>query len=464
MQKTYTHRILMLIIPALILYPFLPGCDQPEPESRPVATVNGRIVTADEFAFFYEFIPRHIAAQTKEKAYTDALQRLTDRILLAQKAESMGLEASDTLMQRALDLFRRQAVNRELYLKYIRNPITVTEQEARKAFERSCKTLHVKHFQTALEPEIKNVRSGVMPWKHIPMYPGVKTIESPLYGAVDAISWNDVAPDLEEKLYSMDLHQVSEPVFDGTYYHIFKVVDYEKNVLIREHDFQAHRESMTGVLRKRKETRASSEFVQQVMAPQQVIIKADVLNALTRHLWEKRPLEPEKLQYLPDQEVNTLEDTNRRLAARVIATYRDGELTVGDLIMNYRVNPQPVTYTSEAGLRESLKNAAAVYVRDHVLSEMGLREKMDQYPSVREEVQTRREYLLAEKMIRNLYHSIKDSITSDEEKEVWLEDYLTKLRADASIEIDEDLLLSINTSDEGFTRKIDFVGVSTSYE
>jgi hypothetical protein len=72
--------------------------------------------------------------------------------------------------------------------------------------------------------------------------------------------------------------------------------------------------------------------------------------------------------------------------------------------------------------------------------------------------------LLAEKMIRNLYHSIKDSITSDEEKEVWLEDYLTKLRADASIEIDEDLLLSINTSDEGFTRKIDFVGVSTSYE
>jgi hypothetical protein len=95
---------------------------------------------------------------------------------------------------------------------------------------------------------------------------------------------------------------------------------------------------------------------------------------------------------------------------------------------------------------------------------MGLREKMDQYPSVWEEVQTRREYLLAEKMIRNLYHSIKDSITSDEEKEVWLEDYLTKLRADASIEIDEDLLLSINTSDEGFTRKIDFVGVSTSYE
>jgi hypothetical protein len=132
--------------------------------------------------------------------------------------------------------------------------------------------------------------------------------------------------------------------------------------------------------------------------------------------------------------------------------------------MNYRVNPQPVTYTSEAGLRESLKNATAVYVRDHVLSEMGLREKMDQYPSVWEEVQTRREYLLAEKMIRNLYHSIKDSITSDEEKEVWLEDYLTKLRADASIEIDEDLLLSINTSDEGFTRKIDFVGVSTSYE
>lgn len=463
MKITCRHRLLKLIIPALFLYPFLPGCDRPEPESPPVATVNGRIVTADEFAFFYEFMPRHIAAQEKKKAYTDALQRLTDRILLAQKAEALGLGASDTLMQQALDLFRRQAVNRELYLKYIRNPVTVTENEVRNAFEWSCKTLHVKHFQTALEAEINNVRSGVVPWKHIPMYPGVKTIESPLYGAVDAVSWNDVAPDLEEKLYSMDLHQVSEPVFDGKYYHIFKIVDYEKNVLIREYDFQAHRESIAGVLRKRKETRASSEFVQHVIAPQQVIIKADALNALTRYMWDKKPKEPEKLQYLPDQEVNTLEDTDRRLASRVIATFRDGEMTVGDLIMNYRVNPQPVTYTSEAGLRESLKNAAAVYVRDYILSEMGLREKLDQFPSVREEVQTRREYLLAEKMIRKLYHSVKDSITSDEEKEAWLEDYLTTLRTDASIEIDEDLLLSINTSDEGFTRKIDFVGVSTSY-
>lgn len=456
--------MLKLILPVLFLYPVLPGCDSAEPVSPPVATINGRTVSAGEFAFFYEFVPRHITSQEKEKAYTDALQRLTDRILLAQEAESLGLGESDTLMQRALDLFRRQAVNRELYLKYVRKPITVTESEARKAFERSCKTLHVKHFQTALESEIKNVRSGVVPWNHLPLYPGSETIESPLYGEVDAVSWNDVAPDLEEMLYSMELHQISEPIFDGTYYHIFKVVDYKKNVLIRESDFLANRESIEGVLRKRQESFAASEFVRDVMDPQHIIIKADALNALTRHMWKNRPVERDKkLQFLPDREINTLQDTDHRLASMVIVTFRDGEMTVDDLIMNYRVNPQPVIYTSEIGLRESLKNAAAVYVRDYVLSEMGIREKLDRLPSVKEEVQTRKEYLLAKKMIRKLYSSVKDSITTDEGLEACLENYLTELRAKASIEIDEEILFSINTSDEGLSRKIDFVGVSISH-
>ena len=200
------------------------------------------------------------------------------------------------------------------------------------------------------------------------------------------------------------------------------------------------------------------------MDPQHIIIKADALNALTRHMWKNRPVERDKkLQFLPDREINTLQDTDHRLASMVIVTFRDGEMTVDDLIMNYRVNPQPVIYTSEIGLRESLKNAAAVYVRDYVLSEMGIREKLDRLPSVKEEVQTRKEYLLAKKMIRKLYSSVKDSITTDEGLEACLENYLTELRAKASIEIDEEILFSINTSDEGLSRKIDFVGVSISH-
>ncbi len=390
MMKQKKLTILKLILPALFLYPVQQGCDTQKTVSPSVATVNDRVISADEFAFFYEFVPRHITNQEKEKAYTAALQRLTDRILLAQEAESLGLGESDTLMQKALELFRRQAVNRELYLKHIRNPITVREHEARQAYERSCKVLHVKHFKSSIEQEIENVLSGVVPWNHIPMYPGVNTLESPLYGKVDAVSWNDVAPDLEEKLYSMDLHHVSEPVFDGIHYHIFKVVDYEKNVLIRENDFQTKRESIHGILQKRKETIASTEFIQDVMEPQNVIIKADVLNALTHLMWENRPVEKNKdLQFLPDREVNTFPDTNRQLASRVIATFRDGDMTVDDMMMYYRVNPRPVTFNSETGLRESLKNAVAVYIRDYVLSERGLREKLDRLPSVKEEVQTR---------------------------------------------------------------------------
>lgn len=460
MQYTKKNHFLLLLFPALLLCLGLSGCDSPKSDSHPIARVNDRLVTADEFAFFYELVPRHITRQEKAKARMDALARLTDRILLAQQAESLGLGRSDTLMQHAVDLYRRQAVNRELYLKYIRNPISVSEQEERDAFDRSTKILHVKHFKSALEPEIVNVRTGVVPWHHIPLYPGVNTIDSPLYGLADAVSWNDVSSDLEDLLYSLDLHQVSEPVFDGTYYHIFKVVDYENNIIVRENDFHANRESMNGILRKRKEAVAAAVFVQNVMEPQNLIIRADALNALTDHLWEKRPAEnDERLQYLPDTEVNTFPNDENQLSSLLMATFESGNMTIDDFLMYYRVNPQPVNYNTKTALRESLKNSTAVYVRDYVLSEKGLRENLDQKPSVKEEVQTRKETLLAEKMIKNLYRDVPDSLQTKEAREAFLENHLTELRAKAAIEIDEDALLSINTSDEGLSRKIDFIVV-----
>ncbi len=66
-------------------------------------------------------------------------------------------------------------------------------------------------------------------------------------------------------------------------------------------------------------------------------------------------------------------------------------------------------------------------------------------------------------MIKNLYRSAEDSLLNDTAREAYLENCLAGLREKASIEIDKDVLLSINTSDEGLSRKIDFIGVSTPH-
>jgi hypothetical protein len=457
---SYITRRCSAFFAAFLLCLMLVDCSAEKKHSPAVAKVNDRVILSEEFAFSYELSPRQITNQPREQAYPAALNQLIDRILLAQQAEILGLADSDTLLQKAVELYKRQAVNRELYLKYIRNPISIQEEEEREAFLRSCKTLHVKHFASSLESEISHVLSGQAPWIHSPMYYGVNTLDSPLYGQVDAVSWNDVAPDLEEVLYSLPLHEISEPIFDGRQYHIFKVVDYEKNILVRENDFQANRESIHGVIRKRKESRTSAKFIRDIMDPQNLVIKADALLALTEHLWNKRPAGTEsQMNYIPDEEIRYINDFEEEIVTRPIAEFTDGTMTISDILVHYKVNPQRVDYKSKAALRESIKNAVALYVRDWVFSEKGIREKLDRKPSVKEETQTRKEHLLAQKMIRSIYRDCPDSIKHDYEFQMLVDDHVKELRKRASIEIDQELLMSINTSDKGLSRKIDFIVV-----
>ncbi|MBU1063920.1 SurA N-terminal domain-containing protein [bacterium] len=435
-------------------------CGSKHSEPPIVAKVENRIITADEYAFAYELSPRELTSLENQKARLSVLDRLIDRILLAQNAEKLELGSTDTMMQQAVDIYRRQAINRELYLKHIRTPISVNEDEEREAFRRSKMTLFVKHFVSEKEEEAINVSEGIMSFEHTPVYPGVETITMDIYGSVDVIDWNDVHIDLEEQLYNLPVYQFSEPIFYDRKYHVFQLVEQEREVLVRENDFLANRESIHGTLRKRKEVKAAAAFVDEVMAPQELIIKADALNKLTDRIWNNRPasIDP-RIQHISNEEIKYISEDDLGIIKQPIAVYKDGNMTISDILFHYKVNPQKVSYDSKLAMRESLKNSVALYVRDWVFSEKGIREKLDRLPSVKEEVQTRKEYLLAKKMVNRLYEEVTADLKSDEEFQKYVDTYLHELKENANIQVFEKQLMAVTTTDEGLSRKVDFIAV-----
>ncbi|MBL7068149.1 MAG: SurA N-terminal domain-containing protein [Candidatus Marinimicrobia bacterium] len=437
-------------------------CGSKHQESPIVAKVENRIITAEEFAFAYELSPRQLTSLENRMARLAVLDRLIDRILLTRNAEKLELGSKDIVLQRAIDIYRRQAINRELYLKHIRTPISVNEDEEREAFRRSKMTLFVKHFESELEEDAINVSKGRMPFEHIPVHPGVETITMDIYGSVDVIGWNDVKDDLEDQLYALPVHQCSEPIYDGRKYHVFQVVEHEREVLVRENDFLANRESIHGTLRKRKEVKAAAAFVDEIMASQELIIKADALNKLTDRIWNSRPASVDpRIQYIPNDEIKYIADNDQEIIKQPIAVYKDGTLTVSDIFFHYKVNPQKISYDSKLALRESLKNSVALYVRDWIFSEKGIREKLDRLPSVKEEVQTRSEYLLSKKMINTLYKDVAANLDTEEEFQVYLDTFVSELREKANIQVFDEQLMAVTTTDEGLSRKVDFIAVHT---
>lgn len=456
------YKKLGLIRIGVILFLVNFQCGRGGPESPIVAKVEDRLISADEFAYAYELAPRELTRLDKLDARLAVLDRLTDRILLSREAEKLGLDRADSVLQRSLDIYKRQAVNRELYRKHIRTPISVSEDEEREAFRRSKISYFIRHFETESTEDAKAVSDGIRPFEHKPLYPGVETIQMEPFGYMDVIPWRDIPANIEELIVNLPMYQISEPLIYNGKYHVFQVVEQEREILLRENDFLANRESIRGVLRKRKESVAAAAFVQNVMAPQGLIIKADALNQLTDHLWKNRPASADpQIQYISKAEIKLISQNESELGQQKIAIFKSGEMTVADILFRYKVNPQKISYNSKLALRESLKNAVALYVRDWVFSEKGIAEKLDRSPAVKEELRTRREFLLAQKMINRLYQEQANEAMSDEEFQKVLIAYTRNLKENATIQVFEERLMAVNTSDEGLSRKIDFIAVQT---
>ena len=462
MKHKLTLSIYTTITVILVMLTVLNDCGSKKSESAVVAMIEDRLISADEFAFAYELAPSQLTKLETREARLAVLERLTDRVLLAREAESRELARSDSTLQRALDLYKRQAVNRELYRKYIRRPISVSEDEERTAFSRSKITYYIRHHESETTENAAEVSRGDAPFRHKPLFAGVETVQLESFGYVDRIPWREIPANIEELIANLPVGQKSEPFFYMGKHHILQVVDTEREVLLRENDFQANRESLHGIIRKRKEAVAASAFVQDMMAPQQLVIKADALNNLTNWLWNRRPasIGPEA-QYISDAEIKFITRDPAVIGKQTIAIFKSGEMTVADILFHYKVNPQKISYASELALRESLKNAVALYVRDWVFSEKGLAERLDRRPAVREEIRTRREYLLAQKMINRLYQEQATDGMYETELQAIVTRFTRQLREKTEIRIFEEQLMAVNTSDEGLARKIDFIAVQT---
>lgn len=441
------------------------ACEFQKSSEIVVARVGERKISADEFAFTYELAPRSLTSQEPEQARRAVLQRMTDVILLVGEAERLGLD-DDPKLDRVLDHHKRQAANRELYLRHVRQAVSIDEAEEREAYRRLKTKLFVKHYETPYHYEAQQLATGTLRTQHVPVHPWIETVDLPEYGPVDLISWNDIDATLEDLLFELTPGQYSEPQYFGGQYHIYQLVEKETEIMMRENDFLAHRESLRGIIRKRKESLVSAAFVQEVMGPEQLTIKAEALNRLTRHIWQNRPNNQNQgVQFITNGEINNITTHLQEVPGLPIAEFRSGRLLVKDILFIYKLNPQKISYASETLLRENLKNIVGTYARDQVLSELALAEGLHQQPAVVGEVRSQREKLLADRMRRELYRSmISTSIDSAQLTAKYLavtDELINKLRAETDIVIDLDNLMAVNTTDKGLSRKIDFMAIRT---
>ena len=381
------QNVALFLGPVVAIVLMTVGCgDAGSSSDSVVARIGSRQISSDEFAFSYELAPRTLTSLETEDARRAVVQKMANTILLANESERQGF-GEDPQFKRIMDYHTRQAANRELYLKYIRKPVLIEESEEREAYRRYKTHLFVKHFEADDRAAALKIQQAVNQPQHVPSHPWIETVELPGYGAVDQISWNDIDATLEDILFALEVSQFSEPQFFNGKYHVYRLIDVEFEIFGRENDFMANRESLRGIIQKRKEALASAALVQKIVSPENLVIKADGLNRLTNYLWINRPLEQtEAAKYIANKEIANLATYSEEMPGFSIAEYRSGGLSISDLLFLYKLNPQEISYRSEAAVRQTLIAIIGIYVRDQVLSNAAIAEGLHQVPTAVEQI------------------------------------------------------------------------------
>jgi len=417
-----------------------------------IASVNRETITAEEIAFAYEFAPRKITQQGKEKALKTVLDGMVKEKLFAEEAKNIGLDKTPEL-QEIVDYFTRAAINRELYLKHVRDSVFIDEKSLRQAYKRSRTVLTVKHFFTTDKEAAELISKGKMTANHCPLTPN--TTEIIPFGEVDIITFNQINLQMENVIYHLPLLQLSEPFFDGKNYHVFLVVDKSVSKMQTEEDFLQNKSSLETALRKRKEHQKAFEFVNRIMAPQKLMIKAETLNWMIAQI-QSQHYQKIKPGFLDEQELAFLKHGD--FYDKNIAEFKSGHLTVEDFQRIYAMNPIRISFKNENSIGASLQNIIAIYVRDKIFSDIGMAENLNQKKSVKEEQKFWKTRLLANEMKRKIYNDLqktsKDSMDFRYNEKI--EEFTQQLIDKSDIKIDHKKLLAIKTSDEGLSRKIDF--------
>jgi len=447
------------IVP-LLLVCLLGGCENQSPNE--LGNVNGRSIRPDEFVFSYETSPRSITAGPKETAYEQVLDRLMERILLSQESRRRGLDKEPEIA-RELKYLEDAAIRRELFRENIRRVTEISEEDARLAFSLAQKTLWIQHVELdsliTAKPDVWNPD-----WKHVPINLTLSNVEVRGLGSVNLVGWNDVDTKLESILYQLELKEWTAPILKNGQSHLFRLLNVQTNQMTSESQFSNEREHYQSAIRKRVEHDHSFAFVQETMKPEKLTIKRQVLEQLTQALWAYK-IDSDNLSFRAEGEIQLENLTLDDIGTSELAHFESGSFTVDDFRFFYKMNPQKLEANNPGGLRHKLVNTIGIYVRDLVFAEIGRNEGLHKRHEVVQDYQYWQERLLASRLEQHIHElSMPESGTDTEAAEDIasraVAELSISLRGQAEISVNKDLLMTLKTSDEGLSRKIDLF---TSY-
>lgn len=378
------------IITILLFFLIITNCQDNAPtEQKIIATVGDQKISLEEFRLFYELDPNFGIESSGLPALEEALNFYLYQILALQKAYNSNLTA-DSFFVRASDWEQRQAMLRELFRQDVQNKVEVTREELNIAYENENMTVHVRHIFSDSEEKIRMYQERIKNGEHFTTIAREAFLDSALAESGGDLGWirlGDLDDDFASSIKNLKGSEISDVVRTHWGYHIIQVLDYRKQLLVNDSDFQRQKSMLTKKIQRQKSLTLSNTYVKSIMSKQNPQPNQDVF----RLVWNTIvPLQEHEQSVLTRKHSITnvaIEKCKFQLASNLdesFIKFNGGNISLREFLE--RMKSIPLSHRPVFKSARELSNQIAFWVRDEFLFKKALQRGLNKNPTVMSEV------------------------------------------------------------------------------
>ncbi len=407
------YHIFNLII---LLFTIFVSCSR---EKDPVvARFGDQAITLQEFRIAYLETLKNPRVFDSKQGRDSFLDELINRRLLAKEARQRGF-AADEEFRYQVEAYHDKCLRDEHYQRVIEPRIGIDEEQLRQTASFMQEQRRIKHLfftnQAQADSAHRLLQRGDITFEELARIVFRDTALAASGGDLGWVDWDQMDYDLATTAFTADLNTISKPVWSSFGYHIIKVVEWKKNPLFSEYEYQKSRENVKNILSNKLGAKIAYEYIEDLMSRTRIKLRSETLQfvgAELQALLERMPADSASIPLTSDE----LETVRANLWSRrndPMIFIDDHSITIGQFVAQ-------LVYIPRNAFKKSYKTVLDYAIRDFRLTqdarEMGLDKSSK---AVRLKSDLFADYRLQIMLRKNIIENI--SITDEEIREKYEE-------------------------------------------
>ncbi|MCU0644054.1 MAG: peptidylprolyl isomerase [bacterium] len=349
----------------LILILITSACSK---KQNPIVAQFGRYtITLDEFRIAYLEVLKQPKVLDSRETRERFLDELINRKLLADAARLEKLD-TDERFHYQVEAYQNKCLRDEHYQRIIEPKVKFDDDLLQQTFLFTQEQRRIKHlfFETKAQADsaYNLLQQGKASFDELAKIIFKDSTLANSGGDLGWVDWDQMEYDLANAAFHAQINSISPPVRSTHGYHILKVVDWKKNPLISENEYQQQRDNTANVLKLKIGQKIADDYIDRMMKKTKVKVRSDALRFVgekLERLLTKLPTDSASID-LTAEEIESVQASLWDIRREPMIFIDDETITIGQFIAQ-------LSYIPRSAMKMSFKTVLDFAIRDFKLTQ-----------------------------------------------------------------------------------------------